>query len=599
MEHTIEITQTHPEESTPGRSTTSCSLSGTNLFELDHKDLKEHLKNNQVEQSVLDEYLLSGFQMVQKKDQELRNVAHALKLLLECGARWKDGVLLEDQMTPHHLICQSNGDNNELLDLIITCFNGTLINSKCYDGSTVLLYAVKNANLNCAKSLIANGANVNPEDDSYPDDTSLSTSQETLCPIVQTIRRMPSSSEYSSIVMTDILDLLLNSGANVNQQYTPFKRWLIEYAIMEDNVQCVKKLIEKGARLDSIVYGGVNIWSEIACMGNVELVKCMLDHGVDKDRTYIEGKSLLSYVVLSGNVEVIRYLLNLGVKMTSCTTKAKEITCRYCRKSRLLIDTTAEEKVQDPHMVACYLNVLDVVQLLEEYGNQNFKSMNALRHAVVHDSYEVVEYLLGKYNYPLNVEYARRCGDNMDYQNILIEACSASSGALIKLLLDHGADPNQIICEENCSTALTTAIIHQQVDAVVDFIKWGVDINRRSYDQRYNHILPFEAAVLYNNKYAAEMLLVAGCSFGEFSLEKNHKFKKNVEPELEKLMKEWIVHGNNVTPLQIQCRRMILKHLCPNAFDKIDKCSLPQIIVKYLSISELNDIVMEYVDSLE
>ena len=148
----------------------------TNLFELDHKDVKEHLRNNQVETSVLDEYLLSGFQTVQKKDQELRIVAHALKLLLECGARWKDGVLLEDQMTPHHLICQFNDDNQELLDFIITCFNGTLMNSKCYDGSTALLYAVKNANLKCAKSLIANGANVSPEDDSYPDDTSLSTS---------------------------------------------------------------------------------------------------------------------------------------------------------------------------------------------------------------------------------------------------------------------------------------------------------------------------------------------------------------------------------------------------------------------------------------
>ena len=102
----------------------------TCLFDTDHKELTKHLKNHHVQQSVLDGYLLSGFQMVQKKDRELRQIAHALKLLIEFGAKWKDGVLLEDQMTPHHLICQSNCDNAELLDLIITCFDGTLINNK-------------------------------------------------------------------------------------------------------------------------------------------------------------------------------------------------------------------------------------------------------------------------------------------------------------------------------------------------------------------------------------------------------------------------------------------------------------------------------------
>ena len=142
---TIEATQTHPEESTPGSSTTTGFLSETRVFDADHNELKERLKINLLQQSVLNKYLLSGFQMVQKKSRELRQIAQVLKLFLEHGAKWKDGVLLENQMTPHHLICQSNGDNHELLDQIITCFNRTLINSKSHDGSTALLYAVQNA----------------------------------------------------------------------------------------------------------------------------------------------------------------------------------------------------------------------------------------------------------------------------------------------------------------------------------------------------------------------------------------------------------------------------------------------------------------------
>ena len=243
-------------------------------------------------------------------------------------------------MTPHHIICQAKCDNHELLDLIIACFGRSLINSKSYDGSTTLLHAVKNANLKCSKSLIANGANVNLEDASYPCYSSLSSSQHTLSPLIETIKRLQPNSEYSSVVMTDIFDLLLGSGVNVNKPKA-------------FDEQCVKKLIEKGARLDTTDHDDVFTWSEVARMGSVELLKCMLDHGVDKECTDMEGQSLLSYTVLSGEVEAIRYALDLCVTMTSSTPVTDEISCTHCGKSRLLIDIYAENEIKDPHMVAC------------------------------------------------------------------------------------------------------------------------------------------------------------------------------------------------------------------------------------------------------
>ena len=588
---TIEATQTHPEESTPGSSTTTGFLSETRVFDADHNELKERLKINLLQQSVLDKYLLSGFKMIQKKSRELRQIAQVLKLFLEHGAKWKDGVLLENQMTPHHLICQSNGDNHELLDLIITCFNRTLINSKSHDGSTALLYAVQKANCKCAKSLIANGAKVNLEDNSREFYCSLCSAQTTpvvglannKCPVVETIKRLHPASEYSSIIMTDMFDLLLDSGVNVNKTNT------IEYAIQQNNVQCVKKLIEKGAWLDKRDHLGLYTWAEVARMGSVELLKCLFDHGINKNCTDLEGQSLLSYVVESGKVEAIRYLLELGVTLTSCTTETREISCNHCGKNRLLIDINEEEIIKSPHMVACEDNMLPVVRLLEEYGNKNFKTMNTLTCAVIHRSYEVVEYLLDKYKYPLNVEYARKRDDDIDYDNILGESCRHSSAPVIELLLVHGADPNQTVCEDKCPTALITAIAHQHKKVVARFIQCGVDINRRSYDETYGSVLPFEASVLYNNACAAEKLLIAGCACGVFSLDNDHKFKKNVRPELENLIKEWNVQKNNVIPLKIQCRRVILKHLCPKTVDKIDNsCGT---IVKYLSICELVEIV--------
>ena len=84
---TIEATQTHHEESTPGSSTTTGFLSETRVFDADHNELKERLKINFLQQSVLDKYLLSGFKMVQKKSRELRQIAQVLKILLEHGAK--------------------------------------------------------------------------------------------------------------------------------------------------------------------------------------------------------------------------------------------------------------------------------------------------------------------------------------------------------------------------------------------------------------------------------------------------------------------------------------------------------------------------------
>ena len=86
----------------------------------------------------------------------------------------------KDGMTPYHIICQSSGHHAELLDLTINLCGPALVNTRSENGSTALLCAVQNANLNCVKCLIANGANVYVEDKFV----------KTLNPIVETIERL-------------------------------------------------------------------------------------------------------------------------------------------------------------------------------------------------------------------------------------------------------------------------------------------------------------------------------------------------------------------------------------------------------------------------
>ena len=106
---------------------------------------------------------------------------------------------------------------------------------------------------------------------------------------------------------------------------------------------------------------------------------------------------------------------------------------------------------------------------------------------------------------------------------------------------------------------------------------------------------PFEAAIYMGYFYAAQMLLVTGCSRGEISLNENFKVDYGIiSSEIETLMKEWNVHINNVLPLQQKCRMAILNHLSPQADKKITRLSLSPLLIKYLSIHELNDVIEIY-----
>ena len=164
---------------------------------------------------------------------------------------------------------------------------------------------------------------------------------------------------------------------------------------------------------------------------------------------------------------------------------------------------------------------------------------------------------------------------------------------VVKLLLEHGADP--ILCGEKFPRLINAAIYVRHVEIMARFIRRGVNVNTRSYHHRYREfMLPFEVAIWDRHIYAAEMLLVSGCSRGVYGWNNNHTHNLHIGREMQELLKEWNVHKNNVLPLQQRCRMVILNHLCPQADKKITELPLPTVLITYLSIPELNDIVEKF-----
>ena len=145
------------------------------------------------------------------------------------------------------------------------------------------------------------------------------------------------------------------------------------------------------------------------------------------------------------------------------------------------------------------------------------------------------------------------------------------------LLLDHGADPAKSVCSASAPTAMMTAIYVEDLIIIDQYNRSGIDINFS-----HGNVLPFEASVLHGNINAAEMLFISGCSCGVFSLDNHHRFKDDLKPKVEKLMKDWKVQENNVPPLKHRCRNVILKQLSPRADKNIGKLQLPGCLVKFL-----------------
>ena len=564
-EHTADSINTLLEDVTNSDSTPAFFKAC--VFKGEYKQFKMHLDNNELQQRTLDVCLVIGLRDLQRQDERMPYVVAALELVLQHGAKWDGSSLLDCQRTPFHVISQCPNDNHELLSLMMKYSGQTLLDAQDFYKCTAVMYAVQNGNANCLRCLIFHGADVNLHHPRCRHNRLMNCIMTT--PLIETIWYLDSRSQHTNAAMTEIFDLLLDSGVDVNKPCC-YRRTPIEHALEIENIECVTKLIQKGAKVPDGKQMGTG-WLFAASSGSIDVLTYLMDHGIDKNHTDEFEKNALWYAVCNGKVAAIQYLLELGV--TLC--KFQEPYIKF-------------QEQYMPCIKAIAMDNLPVVKLLERYGCQTMKSFAALRHGVLHQSSNVVGYLLSRYKYPLNKEYS----EQDDRMTILVESCRKSSLGISTLLMEHGAYPISVNKSYGAIHIAITAALGGYLELIARFIRSGVDVDYNPHHPEHDIMLPFKFALWCERIPAAEMLLLTGCSCGRFNLQAFCSVSADNIPRHHKLMMEW--KANNVKPLLQLCRKFIVNRLYPVAHKKINELPLPPGLIKYLGYAELDDIINGY-----
>ena len=552
--------------------------------------LKQQFEVTPPSQKTLNTCLMIGVSCLSLPiyEQHIPHVVAVLKLLLQYSAKWDGSTcrFFDHQTTPYHIICQTTGDYYELLDMTITSSGRELVNETDYEGCTAVMRAVQFKNIECLGCLITHGADLNIG------------SNLTCTPLMSPLfRAIFAESVEPSPITRDILNLLLESGVNVNKSSDKFWCSPIEYAIDKKSIDCVEKLVQKKAQFEPIPL----LFRAERDM-RIDILVSLINLGFSKNVTDSLGRNALYHAVCSCDITFIRYLLEAGVTIITTEEQQHRQPCYQEARSRIMDLHKRNDLRHNPCLKAISLDMLDVVQLLEDYDQQTFQSIEALKCAVRIKSFKMVNYLLNKYKYTLNMEY--RYFDTPTTwhwsKTIITEACKPDQLEMVTLLMEHGADPAKKSDAQEYKSALLIAIRDECNELLAHFIRSGVNLDCRLHDLHLGDVLPFEYAVFMCNESAAAMLLYAGCSCGEFSLADYistgksfsvsiGNLQRTASSEFQKLLIEWNVHRNNVKPLDQLCRKLILNHLCPRAVRKIKELPLPSRIFGYLSISGLEE----------
>lgn len=259
-------------------NTKELDLDFDSAWEIGDLDTLEYIISHELDQNSKNELL---FKACKEK-----NNTEIARFLLKNGASLKatdhNGFEFWDP-----LMAAVVNKNPEMTKLFLDFGADIIDKNEDTNNPSRLLIAVENNDFQTAKVLIDHGANVNSYMGIFPLVTR---------PLY----------EAAKINNTEMAKYIIEHGAAVrNHEWKP-----LSYAISQGNLEILQLLINAGANVNvKHPYGDFSILSVAAHHGNIKAMKLLIKNGANVDAKDIEGKKPLDFAVEGGNVEAIKLLI--------------------------------------------------------------------------------------------------------------------------------------------------------------------------------------------------------------------------------------------------------------------------------------------------
>jgi len=149
----------------------------------------------------------------------------------------------------------------------------------------------------------------------------------------------------------DIVELLLESGANVNHRNKAGNTPLLE-ACSQGHVNAARMLLDRGADLDTPTETTLDSALTWACtLGNERVVDLLLSWNTDVEHRTKDGCTALMFASLAGHVEVARMLLDhkAEINVESDSNKDSPLTFACWKGHQEVVELLLDRKANIEH----------------------------------------------------------------------------------------------------------------------------------------------------------------------------------------------------------------------------------------------------------
>jgi ankyrin repeat protein len=311
----------------------------------------------------------------------------------------------------------------------------------------------------------------------------------------------------------EILKILLNAGANINQKTIDDGNSPLHFAVYNNHFAIMKELVKRGADINQQDKDGDTPLSCATLDNNIDIVKELLNNGANPHINDINGSSLLHYCAQHGYFELMKILLNAGVDINQQTNIGDSplSTALYYNKfdiAKELCERGANIYTTDIHGVTpiCFptrKGHLGIVKYLHKHGAIIVE--NTIQAAIYNGRINVLKYFskLGlnahidsiynavKFNKPKLINLLSKMGGNLNYisdfgNTPLSLALATKSYECIKALCKLGANMNMVDIRSNF-LPIQSSLIRGDYKALTILINNGVSVNTMIHDSPLLH----------------------------------------------------------------------------------------------------------------